>query len=163
VVRELVAALNHRHRASYSVIAEPEAIEAVIQSGSTVRWVEVVTAWWNKAEARDAFSFATPGETHVPGNTGLLVDMTAQFSSSFAEAVQNKLSKESYLPIKEKYGQGYLAVSVQFPFFDSNSFPNMQAAWEARSYRDLECFRSIYLVYRAYQGYHVRHWRPRDA
>jgi len=54
--------LNRRHRSNYRVIAEPDPPEAIIRSGRTTRWAEVVTAYWNDAYAKDLNSYATPGE-----------------------------------------------------------------------------------------------------
>ena len=161
VVKQFLSALNTRHRSSFLVTSEPNPPEAIIQSRQTVRWVEVVTAFWNEAEAKDLYSYATPGERHVPGNEGLLVNMTPQFSENFAAAVQKKLEKNTYVPFRDFYGPGYLAVSVQFPFFDRDTLPFMRRAWNSRKVNDLGCFRSVYLIYRVFHGYKVERWPHR--
>jgi hypothetical protein len=161
VVKQLLDALNRRHRASFVVTAEPNPPEAIIHSGRTVRWVKVVTAFWNKAEAKDLYSYATPGEQHVPGNEGLLMNMTPEFSKSFAVTVQSKLEKSTYLPFRELYGPGYLAVSIQFPFFGRDTLPFMRRQWRSREVQDLGCFRSVYLVYRLFNGYQIERWPHR--
>ena len=158
VVKQLLAALNHRHRASFVVTAEPNPPEAIIRSGRTVRWVEVVTAFWNEAEAKDLYSYATPGEKYAPANEGLLMGMTPEFSENFANVVQKKLEKDTYLSFRDSYGPGYLAVSVQFPFFKRDTLAFMRRAWNSRNVADLGCFSSVYLVYRVFDGYKVERW-----
>ena len=121
-VRLLLDHFRHCHRANFKVIAEPNPPEAVISTGKTTRWVEVVTAFWNDAYAKDQYSYATPGERHESVGDGVFMNMTSEFANNFTRAVQGKLSKESYRSLFEQYGTGYLLVAVQFPFFGSDSF-----------------------------------------
>ena len=65
---------NRAYHTDFKVVSEPNPPEAVIRSSRTTRWVEVSTAFWNEAYARDLYSYATPGETHRPlGGPGYLV------------------------------------------------------------------------------------------
>ncbi len=155
----LLDALNTRHRANFKVIEEPNPPEAIIQSKCTTRWVEVVTAFWNAAYAKDLFSYATEGEEHESIGNGAFMNMTPQFAENFANAVQSKLEKPTYEPFRDKYGPGYLLVSVQFPFLGRDAWHFMRAAWAKRQIQDRGCFRSIYLAYRVFNGYKVELWR----
>jgi len=155
----LINELNRRHRSSYRVIAEPYRPEAIIQSGRTTRWAEVVTAYWNEAYARDLNSYATPGEAHVSIGDGPFMDMDEEFASKFVAAVKAKLEKEEYMPFRDKYGPGYLLVSIHHPFLDSDSMELVEQKWAQTAVQNLGCFRSVYVTFRIFEGYKVVRWR----
>jgi hypothetical protein len=152
--------LNRRHRSVYQVVAEPNPPEAIIKSGRVTRWVEVVTAFWNDAFARDLYSYATKSEVYKPVGNGVFMNMTEEFAENFASVVQKKLEKKTYKPFYEKFGQGYLVVSVQFPFFDDDARYWMERAWLKRLVQDCGYFRSVYLVYKSFNGYKLSRWQP---
>lgn len=158
----LIQELNRRHRSNYRVIAEPDPPEAIIQTGTTTRWAEVVTVFWNDAYAKDLNSNATPGEKHVSVGNGPFMDMDEEFSSRFVAAVKSKLEKRGYIPSRDKYGPGYLVVSIHYPFFDSEAMELVEEKWEKSAVSDLGCFRSVYITFRATKGYRVVRWRVGD-
>lgn len=151
--------LNRRHRSSYRVTSEPNPPEAIIQSQKRTSWVEVTSAFMNRQFAEDAWSFATPGETHRPMPKGVIVGPDAQFAENFVSVVKKKLEKRSYEAFRDKHGPGYLLVSVQYPLFGGDTPRFMRRAWAATAFADLGCFRSIYLIIRAFSGYRVVRWR----
>ncbi len=150
----------HNHRANYKVAREPNPPEAIITTGKTTSWVEVVTAFWNEAYAKDQYSYATPDEKHVSIGEGTFVNMTPEFAKNFTRAVQGKLGKPSYLPFKELYGPGYLVVAIQFPFFRRDAFDWIQKEWQSSPFTDLGCFRSIYLTVPHLNDYAPIRWPP---
>jgi hypothetical protein len=156
----LLKALNDRHRSRYIVISEPEPPEAIIRSNRTTRWVEVVTVYLNTDFARDLNSFATAGETHQCSSGKLIVGPDEQFSQNFVSVVRAKLEKKTYGEFRDRYGPGYLLVSIQNPLFGSDTLLTISEHWRATSIDDQECFRSIYLTYRAEHGYKIRRWVP---
>jgi len=156
----LVDELNRRHRSTYQVVAEPDPPEAIIRSGRTTRWAEVVTAFWNEAYARDLNSYATPGETHVCVGKGPFMDMDHEFASKFVIAVKSKMEKKGYVPFREQYGPGYLVASIQYPFLDAHTFECIREEWHRGQVNDLGCFRSIYVTFRVNPGYRVVRWKP---
>jgi hypothetical protein len=156
----LINELNRRHRSTFQVVEEPDPPEAIIRSGRTTRWAEVVTAFWNEAYAKDLNSYATPGETHVSVGNGPFMDMDNQFAYKFVVAVKSKLEKNGYLPFREKYGPGYLVVSIQYPFLDAHTFECIREEWLREKVDDLGCFRSVYVTFRANNGYRVIRWSP---
>ena len=151
--------LNRRHRSTYRVVSEPNPPEAIIQSKAKTSWVEVTAAFMNDAFAQDVWSFATPGEQHRPIRGEVIISPDAQFARNFVSVVKKKLKKKSYAPFRDKYGPGYLVVSVQYPLFGRDTMKFMRRAWEQIQVADLGCFRSIYLVIRMYSGYRVVLWR----
>lgn len=156
----LVQELNRRHRSTFEVVAEPDPPEAIIRSGRTTRWAEVVTAFWNEAYARDLNSYATPGEAHVSVGSGPFMSMDDEFASKFVAAVKSKLEKKGYVPFREKYGPGYLIVSIQHPFLDAHTFEHIREEWRKVQVNDLGCFRSVYVTFRATKGYRLIRWKP---
>lgn len=156
----LLEKLNERHRSRYVVVSEPEPPEAIIRSGRTTRWVEVVTVYLNADFAKDINSFAAVGETHHSTSGKLIIGPDAQFSSNFVSAVQAKLEKKGYEEFRDQYGPGYLVVSIQNPFFSYDLMRTVAEDWRAASVNDLNCFRSIYLTYRSEIGYKVKRWKP---
>lgn len=158
-VELLIKELNRRHRASFQVVSEPNPPEAIIRSGKTKRWIEVVTAFWSDAYAKDLNSYATVGEEHKPVGRGPFINMDDGFASRFIAAVQSKLEKQNYIPILEEHGKGYLLVSVHNPFFDKSTLQLIDEEWTKREINHSGCFRTIYITYRVFNGYRVKRWK----
>jgi hypothetical protein len=158
-VRTFLDELNRRYRARYKVIAEPNPPEAIISTGRTTRWIEVTTAFMSTAFAKDLYSYATPGEVHQPLGDGVHVGPDARFSENFVSVVKQKLEKSNYESIRDRYGPGYLVVSIQYPLFGRWTAEFMQRAWSEATINDRGCFMSIYHVRRMYRGYKVELWR----
>ena len=159
-VQLFIDALNKRHRSNFRVVSEPNPPEAIIQSGRTTRWVEVVSAYWNRAYAQDLNSYATEGEVHKSVGSGVFRNMDLEFAQNFADSVLSKLEKSSYDSARDKYGAGYLVVPILFPFFGRDTLQFMQQEWRNKSVKDRGCFRSIYLNYKVSNTYAVSLWRP---
>jgi hypothetical protein len=145
-VKRLVDELNRRHRSNYKVVATPNPPEAIIETHGRKSWIELVTVFMNRRAAEDEWTFATPGNRHKPAPDEVLIEPDAQFARSFAHEVRKKLEKTSYVPVREQYGPGYLAVSIQYELFDLATIRAMRKEWQATGIRDLGCFRSIYLI-----------------
>src|SRR5262245_44696916 len=118
VVVDFLEWFERRRSVAFPVVEEPNPPEAIIRSPRLTRWVEVVDAFWTKEWARDQYSYATPGETHVPVRRGPHAGPDADFANSFVESLSKKLAKASYVPGANKYGPGYLVVNVDYPLFD---------------------------------------------
>ncbi len=151
---------NRWYHTDFKVVAEPNPPEAIIQSKRSTRWVEVTTAYMSKEFAMDINSYATQGEIHKPSREGLFIGPDAQFAEQFVEAVKKKLEKLSYEPSRKKYGQGYLIVSIQYPLFGKDTLRFIRRAWDEIQVNDINCFKSIYIAYRTFNGYKVSLWKP---
>lgn len=152
--------INRRYHSNFAVVEEPISPEAIIRSGGTTRWVEVTTAFWNQAFAIDTYSYATEGEVHRPIGDGVFVDPDEEFAKSFVSVVKQKLEKATYGKFRDRYGPGYLVVSVQYPLFGQHTMHYIAKAWSALAVNDQGCFRSVYVAYRVFNGYRVFLWRP---
>ncbi len=151
---------NQQHSSQFKVIDEPDPPDAVIKSGKSTRWVEVTAAFWNDAFAQDICSYATEGEAHKPIPDGVVsVNPTSVFVRKIITVLAKKLSKSSYVGYRDKYGPGYLIVSIQFPFFCKEVVACLGRAWDELQVVDRGCFRSIYFSYRVFGGeYRITRW-----
>ena len=138
---------NHAHRSKFKVISEPNPPEAVIRSSRTTRWIEVSTAFWNDAYAKDLYSYATPDEVHKPVGSRPFREMDNNFAHNFVSVVKKKLEKKSYVPWQTKHGPGYLVIPIEHPWFDQQTVSSMKAAWESYKINDLGCFRGVYIAF----------------
>jgi hypothetical protein len=86
--------------------------------------------------------------------------MDARFADNFVEAVGSKLEKITYEPFRNKYGPGYLVVSMKHPFFAADTLEVVADAWHKQKIADLGCFRSIYLTFPHLNSHRVLLWRP---
>ena len=159
VVSQFVAEINRRHRSAFSVVGEPDPPDAIIRSRKTTRWIEVTTAFFSEAHAKELYSHATPGEAPVVLTNGVHVGPDAAFANRFAAAVKAKLEKPSYEQLRDCYGPGYLVVSVQYPLFGRWTLEHMREEWARSRVADRGCFRSVYFLRRMYRGYKLERWR----
>ena len=133
---------------------EPDPPDAIIKSGDASRWLEVTDVFYTGQYARDLYSFATPGERHVPMGSGFHVSMNEQFATRF----ENKLLKKSYLPFSERLGLGILIIGMQSPWFDANTMEWMRRKWEAHPRNTLGCFAEAYLAYQSMRKRVFQRW-----
>lgn len=152
---------NKWHRSNFKVISEPNPPEAVVQSGKTIRWVEVTTAYMNQEFAIDLNSYATDGEQYQPMTQHVFIGPDAHFAEQFVKVVKQKLEKQTYASIRDEYGLGYLIVSIQYPMFGRDSLRFISQAWSKVALKHANCFRSVYITYRVFDGYKVVLWKPK--
>ena len=150
---------NRCYHTDFKVVDEPNLPDAIIKSKKSVRWVEVTTAYLSKEFAIDLNSYATKDEIYKPIEQGLLVEPDAKFAAQFVGVIKQKLEKSTYEPIREEYGQGYLVVSIQYPLFDARTLSYIRSLWDQIQLNNTNCFKSIYIVYRTYNGCKISRWK----
>jgi hypothetical protein len=146
-VEQFINWFNSAYRSNFKVILEPNQPEAIIRSSRTTRWVEVSTAFWNSAYARDLYSYATPNEIHKPIGPGPFLNMDHEFAKSFASVIKKKFEKTSYLEWRDRYGPGYLIIPIKHPWFDKVTIMLMKEALAFCSINNLGCFRRVYIAF----------------
>ena len=149
---------NRAYRTDFKVVSEPNPPEAIIRSSRTTRWIEVSTAFWKCAYAKDLYSYATPGEEHEPVGHSTFQNMDNEFASNFVSVVKKKLEKESYVPWRDQYGTGYLVVPIKHPWFDRQTVGHMKDEWAALPVNDLGCFRSVYIAFQSQNAIRFSRW-----
>jgi hypothetical protein len=157
VVLDFLQWFEAHRRLAFSVVAEPDPPEAIIQSGNVFRWVEVVDAFWSTGWARDQYSYATPGERHTPIGPGPYVAPDATFCASFVAVLANKLKKKSYSSYVAKYGPGFLIVNIDYPLFSSTTLDAItQSCLANPPEQDAGCFAEVFLRIREFSGYRIQ-------
>ena len=149
-VSSFVNWFNREYHTDLKVDSEPNPPDAVLRSSSgSTCWVEVSSAFLNEDYAKDLYSFATPGEPHKPNCNRPVQEPDNNFAQSFVCVVEKKLEKQSYIPCKKLYGEGYLVVPIMSPLFNEQTIQPMKAAWEASvsTVKDLGCFSSVYIFF----------------
>ena len=149
---------NSAYRTDFKVTSEPNPPDAVISSSRAIRWVEVSTAFWTTAYARDLYSYATPDEEHVPVGAGPFQGMDNEFARNFVAVVKKKLEKDSYIEWRDKYGPGYLVVPIKHLWFDARTVKQMKIEWTASKFDDLGCFRGIYIAFQSNGAIKLSRW-----
>ena len=149
---------NRAYRSDFKVVSEPNPPEAIIRSSRSTRWVEVSTAFWNEAYAKDLYSYATPSEAHKPVGHGPFQDMDNAFAGNFVSVVKKKLEKKSYATWRDQHGPGYLVVPIKHPWFDGQTVGYMKDAWAASTINDLGCFRSVYIAFPSSNAIKLSRW-----
>ena len=147
---------NHCYHTDFKVVSEPDPPEAIIKSSKSVSWVEVTTAFLTREHAIDLNSYATEGEIYKPRSGAVCIEPDVKFVNEFVKVVRQKLEKQTYVPIREKYGLGYLIVSIQNPLYGQDTLRLMSLTWNDIIVDDKKCFKSIYIV----SGNKVSLWRP---
>ncbi len=160
VVRQFLTWLNRHHGTRFKVIDEPDPPDAIIKSVRATRWVEVTDAFWTDRYAEDLYSYATPGEEHRPVAAGPFVQMDRSFAGRFVKTLSSKLKKRSYLPFLQRYGAGYLIVSVQHQWFDGQTLREMKDLWCTKQpIANLGCFRKVYIAFPSMKRLAFRRWQ----
>ena len=158
-VEKFITWMNATRRSQFEVIEEPDPPEAIIRSNRTVRWIEIATAFWNNAYAKDLYSRAVGVEVHQPVSPGPYMNMDEALAKRFMRILKKKLTHRPYIPFKERYGQGYLLISIEHPFYTDTTLDFMREAYhEDPPTSDLGCFRSIYLLVQAQNTKRIRRW-----
>ncbi|MFW5432432.1 MAG: hypothetical protein ACKE5M_05390 [Methylophilaceae bacterium] len=158
-VRLFLKEFNARYHADFKVIEEPNPPEAIIQSKSSIRWVEVTTAYLSEEYAIDLNTYAVEGEKHKPRRQAVYVDSDEQFAEQFVRTVSKKLEKVTYEPFFREHGKGYLVVSIKDPLFGQSILGAIQKAWDETEVVDKGFFKSIYIVYPVFGEYKVSLWK----
>lgn len=122
-------------------------------------WIEVVDVFWSKEWAQDQYSFATPGEAHVPIAAHIHIGPDDSFANSFIDAVSKKLEKSSYVSIANEHGPGYLVVNIDYPLLNDRSLYKVKALWaKGQPWANRGCFKQVFLRIRALDGYAFKAW-----
>ena len=162
-VAQFLKWFNRAYRSNFQVVEEPNPPEAIIRSSRTTRWVEVSTAFWNSAYAKDLYSFATPDEEHKPVEPGTNYGMDQSLAFNFVSVLKKKLEKKSYVPYRDKYGPGYLIVPIRHPWFDGETVRLMKEAWNDCTVNDIRCFRSVRIAFPSLNKISFYRWPKRDS
>jgi hypothetical protein len=160
MVAEFIRFLNRRFRARYALESQPDPPEAIIRSSRRRRWVELADIFYSADYAHDVLSYATPGERHHSTSGIVQHDVDGRLAREFVRVLRRKLTKKSYIPVRDRFGPGFLILAIHHPWFDGRTVADMRAATRAAAWHgDLGCFASVFICVREGGGYAYRRWR----
>lgn len=144
----------------FKVLERPNPPDAIIGSDYRTSWVEACNTFYPEGYAQDIWSRVTPGEIYKPMPKTFQQDIDLKFAECFADSLKDKLSKESYSEYVKKYGQGYLIIGMQSPWFDETTKIYMRRECEARNFENKGSFNKIFIEYchinkNAFQEWHL--------
>ena len=159
VVLDLVRWIEEHRGTPCRMTRGPDPPDAVIQNGNRSRWVEVVDVFWSPRWAQDQYSYATPGERHVPSESGPHIEPDAKFAENFVAVVSKKLNKQSYYPYAAAHGAGILIINIEYPLYDEATRRVIERIWCAnRPAISSGLFCEAYLRIRSFRGYNIEPW-----
>ncbi|WP_419783143.1 hypothetical protein [Maridesulfovibrio sp.] len=102
----------------YKLVETPDPPDGVVldKSDDEKFWVEVTSAYFDRAWAEDINSYAAPNREHKDMSGKGFGDMDRKVADEIKAIVQQKMSKSSYGEVYESYGQGILVVKVYSPW-----------------------------------------------
>ncbi len=120
--------------------------DAVLEDGKRYMWVEHADVYRSMEEAREDFSYATPGEETIPHTGGPIVEPNKRIAYAVNRVMSKKLRKESYREVYEEYGMGVLLLTVRDPLFSEGTLREICDFLDNDEVPDdLGYFRAVYL------------------
>jgi hypothetical protein len=112
---------------TYELVDQPDPPDGVLrsQSGQSI-WVEVADIYRSVDEAHEERSHVTPGEDRFIHREHPIVSPDERTAVAAISVINNKIAKDSYQPISEKYGLGILIACERDPLFDENTLTEIR-------------------------------------
>ncbi len=112
---------------TYELAEQPDPPDGVLRSqlGQSI-WVEVADIYRSVDEAHEERSHVTPGEDRFVHREHPIVSPDARMAVAAISVIENKIAKDNYQPISEKYGRGILIVCERDPLFDENTLTEIR-------------------------------------
>ena len=112
---------------TYELVEQPDPPDGVLRSQSGQRiWVEVADIYRSVDEAHEERSHVTPGEGWFVHREHPIVSLDERTAVAAISVIKNKIAKDNYQPISEKYGLGILIVCERDPLFDENTLTEIR-------------------------------------
>lgn len=112
---------------TYELVEQPDPPDGVLrcQSGQSI-WVEVADIYRSADEAHEERSHVTPGEDRFVHREHPILSPDERTAVAAISVINNKIAKDSYQPISEKYGLGILITCERDPLFDENTLAEIR-------------------------------------
>ncbi|TKS57969.1 MAG: hypothetical protein EWM72_03325 [Nitrospira sp.] len=119
--------LSSLTRLTYELVEQPDPPDGVLrsQSGQYI-WVEVADIYRSVDEAHEERSHVTLGEDLFVHREHPIVSPDERTAIAAISVIKNKIAKNNYQPISEKYGLGILIACERDPLFDENTLTEIQ-------------------------------------
>jgi len=106
---------------NFRIIDRPDPPDAIIQCGSTKRWIEHADVYRNSEEAREEYSYVTPGEKPFDHSEHPILEPDKRIAMACAEVLRKKLTKTSYREFYEEFVGGILLLTERDPSFSEST------------------------------------------
>ena len=125
---------------TYELVEQPDPPDGVLRSQSGQRiWVEVADIYRSVDEAHEERSHVTPGEDRFLHREHPIISPDERTAVAAISVITNKISKNNYQSISEKYGPGILIVCERDPLFDESTLTEIRD----RVRNEIDCLRSV--------------------
>lgn len=149
VINDFISWLNAQDGTSWTVSEWADPPDAIIKNGNETSWVEHTDLFPSEEVARSIMTYLTHGETHITHSNAPILEPDRTTAEAFMCLLKQKLSKQSYSDAYDQYGQGYLVISEQDPFFQNDTINEIhQTLNEEHIIEDKGYFRNVYLAER---------------
>lgn len=152
---------------NFTIEGRPNPPDAILRSEDTYLWIEHADIYRSAEEAREDYSYATPGETPHP-HKGIICDPDARTATAAVNTLRAKLTKTSYAKYYEEYGPGILILTERDALFDSSTMDAItEAVLDLIDYdffsKDRGYFQCAYVGYRSIRGQVFQKIYPPDV
>jgi len=112
---------------TYELVEQPDPPDGVLLSQSRHSiWVEVADIYRSVDEAHEERSHVTPGENRFLHREHPIVSLDERTAAAAIGVIKNKIAKDTYRRISEKYGLGILIICERDPLFDENTLTEIR-------------------------------------
>ncbi|MFC1677346.1 hypothetical protein ACFL3G_09835 [Planctomycetota bacterium] len=125
-----------------------ESFDALIKIGDQISWVEHADIYRSNDEAREEYSYITPGEHPCPHSEHPIVAPDSRIATAFVQVLEKKLIKQSYSATSTEYGKGFLLLTERDPGFCEDTLEEIRHQVRAHNFSDCGFFRCAYIGYR---------------
>ncbi len=162
ILDEVVDAMNRVYGFCYKVIERPDPPDAIISNGTTTSWIELVDVFRTGDEAREQFSFVTPGEIPHLRREKIIENSDGRIINGILTACYSKATYSSYKPVSERYGPGILIVSEQDPLFTEKALVELRSELD-ESFGLYSFLKDKHLSGECYMNTIILRYRPNGA
>lgn len=125
-----------------------ESFDALIKIGAQISWIEHADIYRSVDEAREEYSYITPGEHPCPHSEHPILAPDLRIATAFVQVLATKLTKQSYRETCGKYGKGVLLLTERDPLFCEDTLEEIRNQVRAHNFSDCGFFRCAYIGYR---------------
>ena len=150
VVDQFLEWYNSEHETEFSVLEKPKPPAALAQHDGKFMWIEHADIYRSSEEAREEGAAVTPGETLYEGQEHPIDEPDKTTVSAFVTTLDQKISKDSYDKMFEKYGSGILVLTGRDHLVNESTKDCITEQLQMENFpNEKGQFQTVYLGYRS--------------